>query len=656
MESEEDEYSHLNYEALDGDYSPTPASRSKKRPRRQGKSNNVWEEKEYRIQNALNPPRATTYTAQALFEQIHLGNRLDARATDVVWTAQKQIQLIDSMFRNYYIPPIIFSVTVHTDGSEARTCIDGKQRLTSIRLFMDGLIPHKDPHTSQQLWYRDIPGASKGGNKILLPEKYRQIFANKQVVCVEYGEVSPSDERDIFRRVQLGMALTPAEKLQANSTPRANFVRELVNTYCTESSLGTRQVSWHRERAGDFYVFATAACCLAKWSDRSGLGHLPSMPIVETWMKEKVSRAKGRISGAQQNGRKAIQKASSGQNEDEDASGGFVEVPGAFRARVEKALGVLGTLMNDKRYNTPFRPSSGIAVKVAPLEVVGSIMLVYVTCTAPTSTTSIFSTPPGLDPQCPDDLRRLSHLIAQMRRRLRDIYSEIRMNSPTARPMFDFILEAGRDPFNYEGPTPGTDPECEEEEETWKSRETKQTKRRRRASTSSDVPFQAAKRTAIKRCVVVSSPEPDRSDVEPEEPAAASPIECPPPPLPETGEAQIAVEGQPEPQAASLHLAPQQLPPVDIHMLSQHAMYTQMLAQSMMMMGMPIPPSSLTALTPMGTNISPHMIPQLMNTIGSGGSQSFGPVPEGSSSSTSDRFSRMPTEELGGHEAGVGYE
>lgn len=49
------------------------------------------------------------------------------------------VHLIDSIFRNFYIPPIIFAV--HTDeGVEVRVCVDGKQRLTSIQKFFDGQV------------------------------------------------------------------------------------------------------------------------------------------------------------------------------------------------------------------------------------------------------------------------------------------------------------------------------------------------------------------------------------------------------------------------------------------------------------------------------------------------------------------------------------
>ena len=33
----------------------------------------------------------------------------------------------------------------------------------------------------------------------LLPEEYRKTFANKQIVCVEYQDITDADEREIFQ-------------------------------------------------------------------------------------------------------------------------------------------------------------------------------------------------------------------------------------------------------------------------------------------------------------------------------------------------------------------------------------------------------------------------------------------------------------------------
>ena len=99
----------------------------------------------YTIPNPLRPPRSTSYSVRALYGPSFLSlsllpahssirtNRrridrlrsrlskryaclsslsaivpLHPRRVDVVWSEQKQIGLIDSVFRNYYIPPIIF--------------------------------------------------------------------------------------------------------------------------------------------------------------------------------------------------------------------------------------------------------------------------------------------------------------------------------------------------------------------------------------------------------------------------------------------------------------------------------------------------------------------------------------------------------------------
>ncbi|KAF9007348.1 hypothetical protein BDZ89DRAFT_997208 [Hymenopellis radicata] len=209
------------------------------------------------MMNALNVPRATTYTAQALYDQIHSGDiTLDRYQRDVVWSKDKQIRLIDSVLRNFYIPPVIFAVNTFTDGTETKTCIDGKQRLTSIHRFMDGLIPHQDPHTGQKLWYK---ADAAGSNRRILPPQYQRLFSNKQVVCVEYTDLIPKDERDIFQRVQMGVALTPAEKLGANDTHRSRWVKEL----CANDIIIS--LPFLKKRGSDFRVVSSVLLTLSNW-------------------------------------------------------------------------------------------------------------------------------------------------------------------------------------------------------------------------------------------------------------------------------------------------------------------------------------------------------------------------------------------------------
>ena len=57
------------------------------------------------------------------------------RSLDVVWPEAKQIGLIDSIFRNFYIPPIVFAVQQDDEGEEVRVCVDGKQVCSSSNNF-----------------------------------------------------------------------------------------------------------------------------------------------------------------------------------------------------------------------------------------------------------------------------------------------------------------------------------------------------------------------------------------------------------------------------------------------------------------------------------------------------------------------------------------
>lgn len=55
--------------------------------------------------------------------------------------------------------------------------------------------------TGEKLWFRDDPSESSksAAKRKILPEKYRTMFSNKQVVCVEYSDLTDGDERDIFQ-------------------------------------------------------------------------------------------------------------------------------------------------------------------------------------------------------------------------------------------------------------------------------------------------------------------------------------------------------------------------------------------------------------------------------------------------------------------------
>ena len=61
-------------------------------------------------------------------------------------------------------------------------------------LFISELtMDHRD--SKKKYWYKQKAG--KVGKQ--LPPKYKRMFSNKQIVCIEYMEITQADEREIFR-------------------------------------------------------------------------------------------------------------------------------------------------------------------------------------------------------------------------------------------------------------------------------------------------------------------------------------------------------------------------------------------------------------------------------------------------------------------------
>ncbi|KAH7873913.1 uncharacterized protein C8R40DRAFT_335975 [Lentinula edodes] len=298
---------------------------------------------EYQLSQQLKYPRATIFTVQDLYEKIH-NNDIDLSPKyqrNVVWNKQKQINMIDSILSNYYMPPILFSASIDDrDGAEHRTCIDGKQRLTSIHLFMDGLIPHKDSVTGQKYWYKEIEPTNDEPTKTkkqLLPETLRKMFANKHVVCTEYIGLTSLEERDIFSRVQQGKPLKNSEKLGATSTNRTIFIRSLLERYVTAETLCA--IPWKTSRGVDNLCFSHAVYCMAKWSiDPEEVKDHRSLKVLGEW-----------LAGSQ-------------------------EIADDVKSQVHEAYDIFVRLATSPKYSAPFHKQK----KVSPVEMIFIPLLIFV--------------------------------------------------------------------------------------------------------------------------------------------------------------------------------------------------------------------------------------------------------------------------------------
>ncbi|KZT62016.1 hypothetical protein CALCODRAFT_479498 [Calocera cornea HHB12733] len=298
---------------------------------------------------------------------------------EVVWPEKKQMMLIDSMLNNFYIPAVIFSVRREWDEDrgmeiERRVCMDGKQRLTSMVRFMEGLIPYV--HSNGTKYWYNLPFGQDNKRNQPLPDRLKKEFAQKPISCIQYQDIDEDNEREIFRRVQLGVALSASEKLQGITSPFADFVRQLQKQYVDgENTLGD-SINWQKKRGVDFACCAQILACLY---------NLPTFVWPGQTQLDKFLRKK--------------------------------EVPtNSFRLEVLQIFAEYVSLARDNRYNAGFRD---ITERVAPVELVMIGLLIGYMKDAP-----------------PED--KALHM-KLLRKKTREQFKDIRANSVVCKFMWNYI-------------------------------------------------------------------------------------------------------------------------------------------------------------------------------------------------------------------------
>jgi len=331
---------------------------------------------EFRVRDPLKPPTANLFSTQALHTLIHEGliDLNPAYQRDVVWSETKQIHLIDSIFRNFYIPPVIFAVQKDDEGEEVRICVDGKQRLTSIQKFFDGQIPHRDVKTKKTYWY--TRSEAQKNSRLDIPAYWKKEFADKQITCVEYHNIAPGTEREIFQRVQLGVTLTAAEKLQAIASPWAQWIASLEQKHVLSDGGLSAILDWDTSRGRDFQCIAQMVYCCDGLPDYL----LPTAQKLEKWLVR-------------------------------------VDPPTeSFMSRVDKALSEFWYLASNKGFDKGLK---GFDKRVAPVEFVFIGVLLYVM----------------RDYSHPDR----AEAIFNMRTHIRSQFKDVRNNSTIGRTLWLFI-------------------------------------------------------------------------------------------------------------------------------------------------------------------------------------------------------------------------
>ncbi|KAH8093964.1 hypothetical protein BXZ70DRAFT_1035175 [Cristinia sonorae] len=199
-----------------------------------------------------NPAKMSTLTTQQLHAMIHEGE-IDLNPPyqrEVVWPVDKQKKLLDSICRDFYIPPLLLASRMDR-GHRVYRCVDGKQRLTSIQMFFDGLIPYQDPKT-KKLWYC---GKSHKVKRLQVPDEWKKKFEKKELLV----GLSATQEHEMFARVQLGMSLSHAEKLQAISCERSTWINKLDAMYFLADDGIPRHLDINLKRGQNFQLLVQLA-------------------------------------------------------------------------------------------------------------------------------------------------------------------------------------------------------------------------------------------------------------------------------------------------------------------------------------------------------------------------------------------------------------
>lgn len=161
-------------------------------------------------------------------EQLHKYNYEPPYQRRSVWNEEKQSFFIDSLLRNYPVPPIFLHKKIDdATGKQTFDVIDGKQRLTSIKKFLNNEIPAISDNDQDSLsgsYFDDLDNLENG--------KYKKLFWRYELQ-IQYIDTEDEEVIDnLFDRLNRnGEKLNGQELRQAkyHDTKLLNFIEKLAN-------------------------------------------------------------------------------------------------------------------------------------------------------------------------------------------------------------------------------------------------------------------------------------------------------------------------------------------------------------------------------------------------------------------------------------------
>lgn len=138
-----------------------------------------------------------------------------------VWSKVKKQRLIDSILRDWHVPPIH---VIESPKTRKQEVLDGQQRLASIRDFVDGMFsvdgqtPPLEPaiQSLDSMRYRD------------LPQEWKRRFNQFTIRVFRIVDYETSEPAELFFRLNQPASLTGAEQRNAFFGPVREQTKDLV--------------------------------------------------------------------------------------------------------------------------------------------------------------------------------------------------------------------------------------------------------------------------------------------------------------------------------------------------------------------------------------------------------------------------------------------
>jgi len=137
-----------------------------------------------------------------------------------VWSRTKQQRLIDSILRDWHVPPIH---VIENPKSNRQEVLDGQQRLAAIRDFVEGRFPVDGSTEPVEPQIEALDGKYFQQ----LPEEWRRRFNQFTIRIFRIVDYQPSEPAELFFRLNQPANLTGAEQRNAFFGPVREQIKRL---------------------------------------------------------------------------------------------------------------------------------------------------------------------------------------------------------------------------------------------------------------------------------------------------------------------------------------------------------------------------------------------------------------------------------------------